>query len=50
MKLRLLNITAVMTIFMVGCNGFLDIPSKTQFDGDTVFQTIERAEMAVLGA
>ena len=50
MKLRLLNITAVMTIFMVGCNDFLDIPSKTQFDGDTVFQTIERAEMAVLGA
>ena len=41
---------AAAAILASSCDGFLEIPSATKFDNDTVFQTEARAEMAVLGA
>ena len=37
-------------LLAVSCNNFLEQPSVTQFDSDTIFQTEAKAEMAVLGA
>lgn len=50
MKNTYISSLIVLGLVSVSCNNFLDIPSKTQFDSNTVFQTEERAEMAVLGA
>lgn len=37
-------------LLAASCDNYLEIPSATKFDSDTVFQTEARAEMAVLGA
>lgn len=49
MKKYIFSIIA-LAFAVVSCNNFLEIPSATKFDSDTVFQTESRAEMAVLGA
>ncbi len=39
-----------LPILALSCDNFLEIPSETKFDSQTVFQDESRAEMAVLGA
>lgn len=45
---------SIVLLFFVGgtftsCQKWLDMPSETQYDGETTFQTLSKAEMAVLG-
>ncbi len=50
MKTKYIFLAIAASAALVSCNEFLEIPSATKFDSDTVFQTEARAEMAVLGA
>lgn len=49
---KLLNISCIaLAAFMLSsCKEFLEIPSETKFDSETIFETVDRAEMVVLGA
>lgn len=40
----------ILLLLASSCNNYLEIPSETKFDSNTIFQTESRAEMAVLGA
>ncbi|WEK20148.1 MAG: RagB/SusD family nutrient uptake outer membrane protein [Candidatus Pedobacter colombiensis] len=48
---RILNIAVVALIMLstTSCKKFLDLPSKSQFDSETIFETVDRAEMVVVG-
>ena len=50
MKTKYIFLAIAASVALVSCNQFLEIPSATKFDSDTVFQTEARAEMAVMGA
>ena len=50
MKTKYIFLAIAASVAFVSCNRFLEIPSATKFDSDTVFQTEARAEMAVMGA
>ncbi|MGV3706185.1 MAG: RagB/SusD family nutrient uptake outer membrane protein [Arcticibacter sp.] len=49
---RILNITciAAAALMLSSCKEYLEIPSETKFDSETIFQTVDRAEMVVVGA
>lgn len=41
---------AVLSLFAVSCENFLEIPSETKFDSSSIFASEDKAEMAVLAA
>lgn len=41
---------AVLSLGATSCEDFLEIPSETKFDSNSIFETTGRAEMAVLAA
>lgn len=43
------GLAAFMLFGTVSCNDYLEIPSKSKFDSESVFEDVTRAEMAVLG-
>lgn len=49
---RILNITciAAAALMLSSCKEFLEIPSETKFDSETIFESVDRAEMVVVGA
>ena len=49
---KIFNITCIAaTAFLLSsCKDFLEIPSETKFDSETIFETVDRAEMVVVGA
>lgn len=49
---KIINILAVSAIMLAftSCQDWLDMPSESKADSSTVFETIGRAEMAVVGA
>jgi len=48
---RILNITyiTVFILSLTSCKKFLDLPSKEKFDSETIFETVGKAEMVVVG-
>lgn len=48
---KIINIVLVLAAAMSfsSCQDWLDMPSESKFDNETVFETIDRAEMAVIG-
>ena len=46
--INILGLAAVM-LASTSCQNWLDMPSETKLDSNTVFETVSRAEMAVLG-
>lgn len=46
------NIIGIVTVLLVftSCQDWLDMPSESKADSNTVFETVSRAEMAVVGA
>lgn len=46
------NIIVIITLGLIisSCQKWLEMPSDTKFDSETVFTSVSRAEMAVLGA
>ena len=51
MKKIIYNITIVafVTLSVSSCKKWLDMPSESKYDSETTFQTVDKAEMAVLG-
>lgn len=49
---KILNITciAAAAFLLSSCKDFLEMPSETKFDSETIFATVDRAEMVVVGA
>ncbi|MBP1612706.1 MAG: outer membrane protein, nutrient binding [Bacteroidetes bacterium] len=48
---KILNIIciAVITWSLASCQDFLDTPSETKFDSETIFESVSKAEMVVTG-
>ena len=48
---KIINIVGLVAIMLtsVSCQDWLDMPSETKFDSTTIFESVSRAEMAVLG-
>ena len=51
MKKIICNLTIVTFILLslASCKKWLTMPSESKFDSETTFQTVDKAEMAVLG-
>ena len=49
---KIMNIlgAAVLVLTASSCQDWLDMPSESKADSSTVFSTLSRAEMAVMGA
>lgn len=49
---KIFNITciAAAAFLFSSCKEFLEMPSETKFDSETIFETVDRAEMVVVGA
>jgi len=49
---KIFNITciAAAAFLLSSCKEFLEMPSETKFDSETIFETVDRAEMVVVGA
>ena len=48
---KIVNIAtlAILVFTTPSCKKFLDLPSKSKFDSETIFDTVDRAEMVVVG-
>ena len=48
---KIVNIAtlAILVFITPSCKKFLDLPSKSKFDSETIFDTVDRAEMVVVG-
>jgi hypothetical protein len=48
---KILYITFIVTVLLsvTSCKKFLELPSKSKFDSETIFETVDRAEMVVVG-
>lgn len=44
-----IGIAAMTLTGFTSCNDYLDMPSKEKFDSETVFEDVNKAEMAVIG-
>ncbi len=47
--INVLGISAAMLLAFTSCEDWLDMPSESKADSSTVFETVGRAEMAVMG-
>jgi len=49
---KIINIVGVSALLFtcVSCQDWLDMPSESKADSSSVFETVGRAEMAVVGA
>lgn len=47
--LTYMGVAAATLLTAASCNDYLDIPSQSKFDSESVFEDANRAEMAVLG-
>lgn len=43
-------IAVAMALTMTSCEDWLEVKSETKFDSETVFETVSKAEMTILGA
>ena len=48
-KIKYIATALVLVMTMTSCEDWLEVKSETKFDSETVFLTVPRAEMAVLG-
>lgn len=48
-KINILGISILLLMFSA-CQDWLDMPSESNADSSSVFSTVSRAEMAVVGA
>ncbi len=44
-----ISIVAITVLSFTSCKKWLNMPSESKFDSETTFQTVDKAEMAVLG-
>ena len=47
--INILGVSAAMLLVFTSCEDLLDMPSESKADSSTVFETVGRAEMAVMG-
>ena len=47
--MNILGISAAMLLVFTSCEDWLDMPSESKADSSTVFETVGRAEMTVMG-
>ncbi|MDO4164700.1 MAG: RagB/SusD family nutrient uptake outer membrane protein [Bacteroides sp.] len=47
---NILGISAATLLFFTSCQDWLDMPSESAADSSTIFETVSRAEMTVMGA
>ena len=47
--INILGVSAAMLLVFTSCEDWLDMPSESKADSSTVFETVGRAEMAVMG-
>lgn len=48
-NLKYIAVALALTMTIVSCEDWLEVKSETKFDSETVFETISKAEMTVLG-
>ena len=41
--------SALMMLGLASCSDYLDMPSESKYNSETVFEDVNKAEMAVLG-
>lgn len=48
--MNILGVSAAMLLAFTSCQDWLDMPSESKADSTTIFESLDRAEMAVVGA
>lgn len=48
-KIKYITVALALTMTFTSCEDWLEVKSETMFDSETVFETISKAEMAIIG-